>query len=297
MQKLLSYTVANIVTQEEILNQQRLERFYRKNPGLKYPVELPVDVLQEFEAGGVSKQPISFIVPFKGKERLLHLNKCINNLLLRYPFCEIIIVEDSVDRVINFLIPGTKYINTHNSRHFNKPLCFNLGFLVASNDIVCGIDCDMIIPSTLIDLNIEFINQNKVVFPGKDIYYTVPDIQIEDLKSQKIWNHKTWLKDRSTEQFHGGIFITNKTAYATVGGFDHRFEGYGSEDTNFYTRCTESNNAFTTRNINLLHIEHSHNDIDLNTIEINKRLLFIYSKINVNDRIKDCRDNNIFSTK
>jgi hypothetical protein len=92
------------------------------------------------------------------------------------------------------------------------------------------------------------------------------------------------------------IFICNKKAYSTVGGFDQRFEGYGSEDSSFYFRSTGIPvNADTTRVINLLHIDHGYNEQLLHATETNKRLLAAYSRVDINDRILDCKNNNIFN--
>ncbi len=284
------------MTQEEILELQRKERFYRKNPGLQFPVSLPEQVIDEFKITGKSKIKITFIIPFRDTIRLSQLNKCLNNLIVRYPGCEILLIEDSNVPVIKQPIPGVRYIFVYSKKLFNKSKCFNIGFLTATNEIICGLDGDMIIPSTLIDLTIDKINENKVVFPGREIYYAHEWIDPKDL-TQKFWNHKTWSKDRAPTQFHGGIFICNKKAYSKVGGFDQRFEGYGSEDTSFYMRSTESkDNADNTRVMDLIHIDHGYDDVEQQAIETNKKLLFIYSQISPDERIIDCKKHNIFYT-
>jgi hypothetical protein len=280
---------------QEILKIQREEKLYRNHPELAHPASLPEVILKEFSLSSTCKEAITFIIPFRGDDRLLQLHKCINNLVFRYPTCEILIIEEGLSRVIKRSIPGTRYMFVYSKRLFNKSKCFNIGFLAASNNIICGLDCDMIIPSTLIDLTLEKVNANKVVFPGNDIFYVYEKIDINNLK-ENIWYHKTWSKDRATSQFHGGIFICNKKTYATVGGFDQRFEGYGSEDSSFYLRCTDSIvNADTTRVINLLHIDHGYNEQLLQATETNRRLLITYSHVKVDDRILDCKNNNIFN--
>jgi len=280
---------------QEILKVQREEKLYRKHPELAHPASLPEAVLKEFSSGSTCKEAITFIIPFRGNDRLLQLNKCVNNLILRYPTCEILIIEEGQSRVIKRSIPGTRYMFVFNKRLFNKSKCFNIGFLVASNNIICGLDCDIIIPSTLLDLTLKKVNENKVVFPGNDIYYVYKNVDINNL-TEKVWYHKTWSKDRAEWQFHGGIFICNKQAYVTVGGFDQRFEGHGGEDSNFYLRCTDSIViADTTRAINLLHIDHDYNEQLLQATETNRRLLVLYSRVKTSDRIIDCKNNNIFN--
>jgi hypothetical protein len=280
---------------QDTLKIQREEKLYRKHPELKHPTNLPEAILKEFSSGSTCKEAITFIIPFRGNDRLLQLNKCVNNLILRYPTCEILIIEEGLSRVIKRSIPGTRYMFVFNKKLFNKSKCFNIGFLAASNDIICGLDCDMLIPSTLLDLTLKRVNENKVVFPGNDIYYVYKDIDINNL-GEKIWYHKTWSKDRAEWQFHGGIFICNKKAYATVGGFDPRYEGHGSEDSSFYLRCTESTgNADTTRSINLLHIDHLYDESLMLTVETNKNLLFISTRISPAERIIDCKKINIFN--
>lgn len=283
------------MTLEEIVKIQREERFLRKNPHLKYPISLPDDVLKEFSLPNKSEVKITFIIPFRGIDRFPQLKKCVQNLVARYKECEVLLVEDGPEPIIKQPIPGARYIFVYNKRLFNKSKCFNIGFLAASNDIICGLDGDMIIPSTLIESTIDKVNENKVVFPGREIYYAQNWIDVADL-TQKFWDHKTWSKDRSSEQFHGGIFICNKKAFIKVGGFDQRFEGYGSEDTSFYMRSVESNNADTTRVIDMIHINHNYSEIEIQAIEANKSLLTIYSLINPVDRIIDCKKHNIFHT-
>ena len=136
---------------EEILESQRKEKLYRKNPELQFPASLPEAVLENFKSPGVSTVRITFIIPFRGSIRLPQLNKCISNLIDRYPHCEVLLIEDSHTPVIKQAIPGTRYIFVYNKRLFNKAKCFNIGFLAATNDIICGLDADMLIPSTLID--------------------------------------------------------------------------------------------------------------------------------------------------
>ena len=194
---------------QEILKVQREEKLYRKHPELAHPASLPEVVLKEFSLGSTCKEAITFIIPFRGDDRLLQLNKCVNNLVCRYPTCEILIIEEGSSRVIKHSIPGTRYMFVFNKRLFNKSKCFNIGFLAASNDIICGLDCDMLIPSTLLDLTLKRVNENKVVFPGNDIYYVYKDVDINNL-TEKMWYHKTWSNDRAEWQFHGGIFICNK---------------------------------------------------------------------------------------
>jgi|LakMenEpi03Aug12_release.lakeMendotaPanAssembly.Ray.scaffolds.fasta_scaffold95729_4 predicted glycosyltransferase involved in capsule biosynthesis len=279
---------------EQLLEQQRKEKLYRKNPELQFPAALPEDVLEEFKTPSKSDVRITFIVPFRGANRLSQLNKCINNLIERYPNCEILLIEDSNAPVIKQAIPDARYMFVYNKKLFNKSKSFNIGFLAATNDVICGIDADMLIPSTLIDLTINKINEDKVVFPGREIYYAYEWIDPKDL-TQKFWYHKTWTRDRAATQFHGGIFICNKKTYAKVGGFDQRFEGYGSEDTSFYMRCVESkNNADTTRVMDLIHIDHDYNEVEQHAIETNRRLLIIYSRVNADERIIDCKKHNIF---
>lgn len=280
---------------QEIAEEQRKERLYRKNPELRFPASLPNNVLKDFELTNNSSKKITFIIPFRGADRLPQLNKCVGNLSMRYPQCEILVIEDGITPVIRKPIEGARYIFVFNKRLFNKSKCFNVGFLAATHDTICGLDADMLIPSTLIDLTNDKIEQNRVVFPGREIYYVYDSIDYKDL-SKEFWYHKTWTKDRAVTQFHGGIFICNKKAYSKVGGFDQRFEGYGSEDTSFYMRATEAENcADTTRVIDLIHIDHTYTEIEQQAIEINKGLLIIYSRINPVERIADCKKHNIFN--
>lgn len=257
-------------------------------------VPLTDKVIHEFNLERVNTTRITFMIPFRGVDRLPHLAACCKNINTRYPDCEILIIEDGITRVIKTPIIGTRYVFMYNRGPFNKAKCFNLGFLCATHNIICGLDCDMLVPSTIIDRTIEHVNSNKVVFPGREIYY-VDSWDPEKSFTQEVWNQETWSENRTTSQFHGGIFLCNKIAYARVGGFDHRFEGYGSEDTNFYTRCTETGGeADTTRVIDMIHINHPHDNTDMQLIERNRRLLTIYSNINPRDRITDCKRYNIF---
>ena len=278
----------------KILEQQRLEKYLRKNPGQTYPGILPQEVRDEFALVNNSKEVITFIIPFKGESRIHHLKKCIENLIKRYPTCEIIIIEEDKTPSIKEPIKHVRYIFVYSKQLFNKALCFNIGFLTAANNIICGIDCDMIIPSTLIDKNIECVNQDKVVFPGKNIYYMFQNFDIDNIEN-RAWNLETW-NEKNNWHFHGGIFLCNKKIYAKVGGFDQRFIGHGSEDTNFFMRCTETYNAIVCDNISMLHLNHEYDQIDYKAQDFNKGLLHILSRISPNDRITDCKLYNIFHT-
>jgi glycosyltransferase involved in cell wall biosynthesis len=283
-----------MTSEQQITTTQAQERRFRKNPELKYPAVLPQEIQNEFKLPKGNQERITFIVPFRGEDRISHLKRCISNLQLRYPVSEILVIEDDITPSIKTALPGARYVYVFNKRRFNKAKCFNLGCLIATNPVICGVDCDMIIPSTVLSLNHASVVSHKVVFPGRDIYYADKDTNPFKL-DEPLWWHKTWLKDMATWQFHGGLFICTKQAFARCGGFDQRFEGYGSEDTNFYMRCDDSRNAAHTRNVTLIHIEHGYSPAEHEAMETNKRLLIIYSRIEINDRISECKKNNIFA--
>lgn len=254
---------------------------------------LPDDILQEFELKNNSNEKITFIIPFRGANRIPHLLRCIGNVLRRYEGSEIIVVEEDERSVINRPLPGAKYVFVYSRRSFNKSLCFNLGFLIAANNIICGLDCDMIIPSTLLDLNLKYVN-DKVVFPGLNIYYVKNDLDIINL-NQDTWNEKTWKNSRVEWQFHGGIFLCTKKMFSSIGGFDQRFEGHGGEDTSFYLRATETRVGMCSQNINMLHMDHTYDDDKGITTTLNTNLMATLSKIHPVERIRQTKLYNIFN--
>ncbi len=192
---------------------------------------------------------IDVIIPYKhdndSEDRYINLNITIDHLI-KYINGKIIIVEQDSETLT------TKFKNIKNiqiihckstdskSKIFEKARCFNIGFEYVQSDYVLGNDCDIIIqPKIIEDIINETLSINTLYLPYDDVYYTTKKERDEIYTKGVLNKNGGNYNKNNTRKLLGGAFICKTSNYLKVGGMCEKFRGWGSEDNEFFYRCSK----------------------------------------------------------
>jgi predicted glycosyltransferase involved in capsule biosynthesis len=171
---------------------------------------------------------LSIILPYRPDHSYHDINfKYVHRKLKEeYPNSEIIIGED-----------------THGKELFNRSAAINNGVEKSNNDILMISDVDILLPRENVEASIESLKTYPSIFPY-DKFWLLP----KDL-SQKIVNgmEYTWesLFNYDVQQLikegkiGAAVELVTRNAFDSVGRFDERFTGWGTEDVWFNFRMKE----------------------------------------------------------
>ena len=202
---------------------------------------------------------ITFIVPYKedNAERALNLKLIQSYYTDLFPESEFILVESE---------DGT----------FEKCALYNKGAAQASNNILCFLDCDIIVSneSLLKSFSLAESDDSVVVgYNGTAIYLTLEakskfkegNISYSKLDAllptgfKPVLNNKSSLYNVANLRAVGGCLIMNKKCFYSIGGFNPNFKNWGFEDTEIVMRAAKMGKevvAVNTKNPYLFHLPH-----------------------------------------
>lgn len=197
----------------------------------------------------------SVIICVRNEDRIKLLNKCINSIKKQKDISyEIIIVEEDDTQKFDIKGKDITKIFIKSKLPFCKSKCFNAGVSISSYNCICGLDCDFILKQEdFLIKGCEQLKKYHACFLADDIEY---------LNENGKCSGETWKKDRANWQFHGGSFFIRKESYINIGGFYEAFVGYGSEDTEFYTRVHKNLQVSPVKGVIVQH-QHHKRDFDL----------------------------------
>jgi predicted glycosyltransferase involved in capsule biosynthesis len=203
---------------------------------------------------------ISFLIPWNDgdifRERSYKYN--ISYLTSSFPDAEICIGGD-------------------NGNVFNRSKARNNAFNKSSNEIICILDADTIVPATSIIEGINLVkSKNTWVIPYNDYYnltkeysnYIIDNIDAADLDES---NFKYDFKILSW----AGALILTREMYSRLGGYDEEFEGWGWEDVAFRIKLDNEISKHIRCGSYVAHLWHPRKDADFgNSFELKNRKLF-----------------------
>lgn len=249
---------------------------------------LPIDVQRKFEYATSPVRAISgisIVIPIRGIDRKNNLKYCISKLLQQsiQPIEIIISEEDSHEHVdIKDFYQDSRvrkiFTKSKPGGLFNKCKAVNAGVIAATHKMVSMNDADIVLPRDYLYKVSLALQEHEICFIAKEIY------NMDLLKTGIIWRG-----GKRVDYFSGGSISFTKDAYIKIGGMNERFEGYGSEDCEFWGRATSLCKVYENREFPLLHLNHkrlhnySQNGDLYNSLvsqDINQRLEALKSDLN-----------------
>ena len=191
---------------------------------------------------------ISFIIPHRGKERLMLLRATIESILgQRDAGVECIVVEQSPRRDAEGLPLPVRYIHlphSGDSEGWRKSWAFNVGVAAASADIVVCHDGDLLVPCDYAAEVLRHIRcDRREVASLLRLDFGLGEKGVAaTLSSGRVCTR--YPLERVSQNFQGGTIAILREAFLRVGGFDEDFVGWGGEDNEFYDRCRTLNGSW-----------------------------------------------------
>jgi hypothetical protein len=159
--------------------------------------------------------------------------------LAQYPMFEPILVEqDDAPRLEGPLPhPNCAHVFAYNPGPFNKSWGLNVGFRHSRSPWLAFADADLILGDAL-PAALEYMGQGyQTVKPYRRL------LDLDAAESQRVRAGEfDWVPRREAGAapsregvgefivFAGGVFLITRAAFASVGGWDERFRGWGGED-------------------------------------------------------------------
>lgn len=214
---------------------------------------LPLHIRKQFEFDNLARKidGLTIIIPIKGVDRANNLNFCINRMLLQNVSpIEIIISEyDNTQKVTVERVgkdPRLKKIFTKAlNNNFNKSIAVNVAVMSAKYAKILMNDADIIVPKGYLLRVDDALKKYDTCFFAKTIY---------NVHLMRSGLH--WAGSKREDYFTGGSIAFTKDAYLKIGGMCELFDGYGSEDCEFFDRVRSSTNLCEQRDATLLHLSH-----------------------------------------
>lgn len=170
-----------------------------------------------------------------------------------FDYQELIIINDNVkmDSVMHDfknLSPKVIGLFYENDQPFRKGDCFNKAAEISKGDILCFYDVDILIEPKFLEIaQYELLNNDfDHIYPHNGEFVTVkkeafnkilPSFDFDFMISNKNSDLFEWAASNSP----GGCNLITKKSFNKINGYDHRFVGWGYEDTDFRQRSSKKN--------------------------------------------------------
>lgn len=197
---------------------------------------------------------VTYIVPFRCQERMDAIATVIKNIKAQnYPNIEIIVTEHDAQQQFT-PTDSVRHIFTQSNGPFNKAIAYNSAVKLANFGKIILHDADIIVPTDYTTKMMSLLDKHDGVHIGKAVYYLSKGSTIAACKSGKF--DDSLIIDRVARYFEGGSLGCHYNTYLNVGGFNDEFDGYGNEDTEFYSRLSNYKSFGDERTINFFHLWH-----------------------------------------
>ena len=205
--------------------------------------------------------PITFAVGvyIESEDRLLNLDRAIDNLTHHFPDSEIIISEMDTTSKIKGRYNQCKHIFTETDEFFCRVKAFNIAAYAAKNSVLSLYDADIIIKKSIIEKSANLICEDKMdlVYPYDGRFYDVPKKYHEDVKVNKNLDNIDINECKLlSPQSVGGVVFGKTDVILKNGCYHENFLGPGYEDNEFYERFVKLGYRIGRINSPLFHMTH-----------------------------------------
>ena len=199
------------------------------------------------ESHSSSRPDLSFVIPFRGKERVPVLVATLRSIFAqRGVSLECIVVEQNAAKEVEGLPEGVRHIHLAHPTDptsWRKCWAFNVGVAAASADIVVCHDADILVPT---DYGREVLGHLRsggrdVVHLHRFLFCLGERASAEVTKTLALGPRL--VPERVRQGWKGGTLAIRRDRFAQVGGFDESFVGWTGEDIEFYDRCRVLNGS------------------------------------------------------
>ena len=200
----------------------------------------PVRFAPHDAAQHVRRPELSFIIPFRGTERLPQLQATVRSILAQEGAeVECIVIEQSnTVQARAALPPGVRHIHLPHPQGdpgWRKCWAYNEAARQARAPVLVCHDGDIVVPAAYgralmntLDRGFDSVHIQRFLF-----YLGAAD-------SQRVIDSGSFagcVPEDVRHNWVGGTLAIRKDAYFAIGGFDERFVDWGGEDNEFFDRC------------------------------------------------------------
>lgn len=175
---------------------------------------------------------ISYIINHRSAspERERNLYTVVDYLLKNFPDIEIIVIEQATKRSLTNLPQNAKHLLLPNDGLFRRAWGFNVGFHLATHNILAFGDNDLVVPAhALLQSAVDCVKYGTTSpYPSGtvlDLTQTATNHFIETQLVTRRLQHT-----RRVSPYAGGIVFFTKQAFEAVGGWEEKICGWGGED-------------------------------------------------------------------
>ena len=202
----------------------------------QWPVRFaPEDVQQ-----GVGQPQLSFIIPFRGTERLPQLRAVVRSILGQEGVdVECIVIEQSPEvQARDVLPPAARHIHLPHPQGdpgWRKSWAYNVAARHARAPVLVCHDGDIVVPAAYGQALLATLARGfDSVHIQRFLFY------LNAADSRRVIDSLSFVGCVPEEVRHnwvGGTLAIRRDAYFAIGGFDERFVDWGGEDNEFFDRC------------------------------------------------------------
>lgn len=183
---------------------------------------------------------LSFIIPFRGTERLPQLQATVRSILAQHGArVECIVIEQSnVVQARAVLPPGVRHLHLPHPQGdpgWRKSWAYNVAAREARAPVLVCHDGDILVPEGYarallhtLDRGVDSVHIQRFLF-----YLGSADSQ----RVQTTCSLAGCCPEEVRHNWVGGTLAIRRDAYFAIGGFDERFVDWGGEDVEFFDRC------------------------------------------------------------
>lgn len=163
-------------------------------------------------------------------ERERNLYAVINYLLKNFPDIEIIVIEQATTCSLVNLPPNIKYRLLQNNELFRRAWGFNVGYHLATQNILVFGDNDIIVPAHALSQSILECAKYGTTspYPSNTVMDLTPTATEHFIQTQQVTRRLQ--HTRRLSPYAGGIICFTKQAFKEVGGWEEKICGWGGED-------------------------------------------------------------------